>query len=90
MNSYVRSNGLYPVLIVFLIAWLNICSSYGQLTFSKGWKVGKRTDDETDAQLKITTNALCQFLLSQIRDIFPCENHQISNKQFESILNNQL
>uniref|UniRef100_A0A6P7GVZ5 Uncharacterized protein LOC114347144 n=1 Tax=Diabrotica virgifera virgifera TaxID=50390 RepID=A0A6P7GVZ5_DIAVI len=63
MNQNNRKSNFYPIICCLLITWLFIYTSNAQLTFSKGWKIGKRTEDEPDSQIKISANAICHFLV---------------------------
>ncbi|XP_050513666.1 uncharacterized protein LOC126889418 [Diabrotica virgifera virgifera] len=89
MNQNNRKSNFYPIICCLLITWLFIYTSNAQLTFSKGWKIGKRTEDEPDSQIKISANAICHFLVSQIRQMSACNNNH-PNNDLENIINEQL
>ncbi|XP_072395786.1 uncharacterized protein [Diabrotica undecimpunctata] len=84
-----RKSNFYPIICCLLITWLCIYTSNAQLTFSKGWKIGKRTEDEQDSQIKISANAICHFLVNQIRQMSACSNNH-PNNDLENIINDQL
>ncbi|CAG9857832.1 unnamed protein product [Phyllotreta striolata] len=85
------NNGLYSLCLFLLISTLCIYNSEEQLTFSKSWSPGgKRSEENRNFQLNIPANAICHFLINQIRQMNACPNPQVNNEVENFLMHNQI
>ncbi|NP_001159497.2 AKH/corazonin-related peptide preproprotein [Tribolium castaneum] len=62
------------VAVLVLMAWM-FTGTQAQVTFSRDWNPGKRTENTDLHNTLKTASAVCHLLMNQVRQLASCDNN---------------